>query len=177
MSKKSKTVPATVILPPLPVHLPEGINLTPTGLAALAREVAIDIKELPDILRLYKLTESEYKRICELPFYSKALAAATIEWQSAEGTHTRIKLEAAAIMEDAMPGLAARMKSRDEAFPAAIEAGKLFAKLAGLDTAAKTSEGASEKFVIKIDLGADRQLKFEKDITPILPVIEQEPQK
>jgi hypothetical protein len=105
------------------------------------------------------------------------LETAAIEWNSALSTHDRIRIEAAAIMEDAMPGLSARMKSRDEALPAAIEAGKLFAKLAGLGEVNKAAAGSGEKFVIQIDLGADTKLRYEKDVSPILPVIEQEPTK
>jgi hypothetical protein len=180
MTKKAKAVPVTVDIPPLPA-VPAIVvgdtTYTPSNLAALAREVAMDIKPLPDILKVYRLSEDDYLKISKIPFYAKALETAAIEWNSALSTHDRIRIEAAAIMEDAMPGLSARMKSRDEALPAAIEAGKLFAKLAGLGEVNKAAAGSGEKFVIQIDLGADTKLRYEKDVSPILPVIEQEPTK
>jgi hypothetical protein len=180
MTKKAKAVPVTVDIPPLPA-VPAIVvgdtTYTPSNLAALAREVAMDIKPLPDILKVYRLSEDDYLKISKIPFYAKALETAAIEWNSALSTHDRIRIEAAAIMEDAMPGLSARMKSKEEALPAAIEAGKLFAKLAGLGEVNKAAAGSGEKFVIQIDLGADTKLRYEKDVTPILPVIEQEPSK
>ena len=156
---------------PLPV-IPAGIGLTPAELASLAREVAMDIKELPDILRTYKLTEKAYLDICDVPFYKRALEVSTIEWNSALSTHERIRLEAAATLENALPGLSARMNNKEEAFPAAIEAGKLFAKIAGLDTQLKSEGSPGEKFTININLGADAKLHYEKDVTPIPVLIE-----
>lgn len=153
--------------------VPDGTALTPMGLAALAREVAMDIKELPEILKFYKLTDASYADICKIPFYARALEVAIIEWNSALSTHDRIKIEAAATLEDALHGLGARMKNKDEAFPAAIEAGKLFAKIAGLGEPGRTEGAPGEKFTININLGNDvPQLHFEKDVTPIIPVIE-----
>jgi hypothetical protein len=176
MTKKAKAVPVTVDIPPLPA-VPAIVvgetTYTPSNLAALAREVAMDIKPLPDILKVYKLSEDDYLKISKIPFYCKALEAAAIEWNSALSTHDRIRIEAAAIMEDAMPGLSARMKSRDEALPAAIEAGKLFAKLAGLGEVNKAVAGSGEKFQITIDLGSDRRLEFTKDVTPVLPLLDE----
>jgi hypothetical protein len=180
MSKKAKVKPVTVELPPLPVNLPvpqDGVALTPAILAALAREVAIDFKELSEILKVFKLSLDDYEKISKIPFYANALKTAVVEWNSADSTHDRLRIEAAAILEDAFPGLSARMKNRDEAFPAAIEAGKLFAKIAGLGESNKAAAGSGEKFVIQIDLGADTKLRYEKDVTPVLPVIEQEPSK
>jgi hypothetical protein len=179
MTKKAKR-PATVLEPPLPAHLPmipEGIMLTPSSLAALAREVAMDIKVLPDILKHYKLTEETYIDICKVPFYKRALEVATIEWNSALSTHERLRIEAAASLEDALPGLSARMNNKDETLPAATEVGKLFAKIAGIGEPERGGAAATEKFTITINLGADKKLEFTKDVTPVIPIIDQEPSK
>jgi hypothetical protein len=178
MTKKTKLLPVTVPAP-LPANIPvviEGKSFTPVRLAMLAGEVAMDMKELPDILKAYNLTAEVYEKVCEIPFYANALETARLEWNSPLGTHARIRIESAAILEEALPGLSARMKSRDEAFPAAIEAGKLFAKIAGLGEPEKAGASSGEKFTINIDLGQDKKLTYEKDVTPIVPVIEQEPE-
>jgi hypothetical protein len=60
------------------------------------------------------------------------------------------------------------MKNSAEAFPAAIEAGKLFAKIAGLDALSKGEGPPGERFTITINLGADTTLKYEKEAPPIL---------
>jgi hypothetical protein len=179
MAKKLKVLPVTVALP-LPANIPvviEGLSITPIRLAMLANEIAMDMKELADILKLYKLSESDYLKISKIPFFTNALETATIEWQSPLGTHARIRIESAAILEEALPGLSARMKSKDEAFPAAIEAGKLFAKIAGLGEPDKAGASSGEKFTINIDLGQDKKLTYEKDVSPIIPVIEQDPEQ
>lgn len=183
MAKKQKT-PSEILqdeLEPLPGPIPptplpvlfNGTELTPVGLASLAREVAMDIKELPDILKFYKLTTATYDAICKNPFYKRALEVSTIEWNSALSTHERIRLEAAATLENALPGLSARMNNKDEAFPAAIEAGKLFAKIAGLDANVRADSAPGEKFTININLGADTKLHYEKDVTPIPVLIDE----
>jgi hypothetical protein len=179
MAKKIKALPVPVELPPVPANITfvinESLSVTPVRLAMLANEIAMDMKELPDVLKLYKLSETDYEKVCKIPFYKNALETATIEWQSPLGTHARIRIESAAILEEALPGLSARMKSRDEAFPAAIEAGKLFAKIAGLGEPEKAGASSGEKFTIEINLGEDKKLAYEKDITPVIPVIEQDP--
>lgn len=179
MSKEPKTASEIVqdVLKSAPINLPmipDGSPLTPTGLAALAREIAMDIRELPEILKYYHLTDADYADICTIPFFSRALEVATIEWNSALSTHERIRLEAAATLENALPGLSARMNNREEAFPAAIEAGKLFAKIAGLDANVRADAAPGEKFTININLGADTKLHYEKDVTPIPLTIEKE---
>lgn len=147
------------------------LTITPHQMAALAREVAINIRELPDILKNFGLTGEQYARIAEIDFFKHALSAAVIEWTSALKTADRIRIEAAVALEDAMPVLAARMKDGKEGLPAAVEAGKLFAKLAGLGEREGSQSAPGEKFTININLGdgADDKLSFEKDVTPRAP--------
>jgi len=54
---------------------------------------------------------------------------------------------------------------RSEPFPAAIDAAKLFAKIAGLDTAGAQKAGPSEKFSIQINIG-ETKLAYEKNVQP-----------
>ena len=95
-----------------------------------------------------------------------------IEWQSAENAQARIKIEAAVALEDALPAIAARMTKEGEALSGVVETGKLFAKLAQIGEG--RSEGLpGEKFSITINLGEDKKLTFEKDVTPTPPLIEE----
>lgn len=174
MNEKSPSEQLQEELEPLPtaVQLPARIEeLGPAKLAKLAREVAMDVKDLPVILGHYNLTVADFERLKENEFFKRALEAVTIEWNSALSTHDRIKIEAAAILEDNMPALSARMVKNEEPLNAAVEAGKLFAKIAGIGDGAKEAH-PGEKFTININLGADTKLHFEKDITPDVPLIE-----
>jgi hypothetical protein len=126
----------------------------------------MDMRELPDVLEIFKLTGEQYARIAATEFFQLTLALARIEWTSAVNTAERIKIEAAAALEDALPALSARMSDSYENLTAAVEAGKLFAKLAGLGERDASGGHAGEKFTININLGEGQEIKFEKDVTP-----------
>lgn len=145
-------------------------------LARLANEVAMDIREIPDILIDYGLSHAQYVEIERIPFYRNTLEQSRLEWNSAKSVHERLKLQSAIMLEEAFPTLGARMRNANEPLPAAIETAKLLAKITGLGEAAR-SVGGSEKFTITINLGADtkdpnNKIKIEKDITPSPPQIE-----
>src|SRR5674476_1134848 len=135
-----------------PVPLP---NLSPADMAKLAGEVARDIRELPDVLTDYKLTQEQYNYLQSNPFFKRVLETALIEWNSSLSVHDRIKIEAAAYLEQGMPKLGARMMKDSEELKDAVETGKLFAKIAGIgEDGSKAAPG--EKFSIHIDLGGDK---------------------
>lgn len=156
-------ITVAVNLPAVGDPLPETFG--PQNLAALAREIVMSIREIPDILATFKLTPAQYERVKSLPYFQKALDTLSIEWNSALSTAQRIKVGAAAILENGMPNLGARMTNPSEPYTAQIEAGKLFAKLAGVGEPA-TGSGGGERFTISINLGADTVLRYEKDVTP-----------
>lgn len=146
------------------VHLP---HLSASELARLARDFAMDIKERHVILADNKLTEAQYDFIeNHNEFYKAALHAACIEWHAPLSTPERIKVEAAAILEDSLIGLGVRMQSKTEGLPGVIEAAKLFAKVAGVGER-ETGPGApGERFVINIDLGGGKTLTAETSPAP-----------
>jgi hypothetical protein len=144
----------------VPASLPE---LTPSQLAKLAREVVMEIREIKDILPQFGVTPAQYAKLAEHPAYKRILNAISIDWNCATNTESRIKISAAAILEENLPVLGARMGSDSEPLREAIEAGKLFSRLAGLSSSEEGRGGGEGKFVINIDLGADAKLRFEKE--------------
>lgn len=149
------------------VNLPAPLtDLAPARLAKLAREIAMNIRELPAILKDYGLTAQYYdEHILTNEFFKRALETIIIEWNGALSTHQRIKVEAAATLEDSLHNLAARMNTNDEALPAVVETAKLFAKIAGLGEPTQNAN-SGEKFVISIDLGEGKNITFERDVAP-----------
>ena len=134
-------------------------TLDPPMLARLAREIAMDIKERHRILGDFNLTQVQYDFLeAHNEFYKAALQAACIEWHAPLSTQERIKVEAAAILEDSLPGLGVRMQNRGEGLPGVIEAAKLFAKVAGVGERESSGAGAGERFTINIDLGGDQKI-------------------
>jgi hypothetical protein len=140
---------ALVQMPPLDV----------VTMAKLAREIAMDIKERHVVLTEYKLTQVQYDFLAEHnEFYKNALDAACLDWHAPLSTAERIKVEAAAILEDSLPGLGARMQNKSEGLPGVIEAAKLFAKVAGVGEREAGGSAAGERFTINIDLGGDQKI-------------------
>lgn len=138
------------------VNLP---NLSWPDLAKLAREMAMDIKERHTILAEFKLTETQYDFLeAHNEFYRAALAAACKEWHAPLSTQQRIEVEAAAILEDSLPGLGARMQNKGEGLPGVIEAAKFFGKIARVGERESSAAAPGERFTINIDLGGDKSL-------------------
>jgi hypothetical protein len=138
------------------VHLPD---LSASQLARLARDFAMDIKERHVILQDNKLTEAQYDFIeSHNTFYKAALHAACIEWHAPLSTQERIKVEAAAILEDSLIGLGVRMQSKSEGLPGVVEVAKLFAKVAGVGEREGNQTAPGERFVINIDLGGGQKI-------------------
>jgi hypothetical protein len=127
-------------------------------LAQLARDIAMDIKERHVVLSAHSLTQVQYEYLeTHNEFYASALKAACIEWHAPLSTQERIKLEAAAILEDSLPGLGSRLQNTREQLPGVVEAAKLFAKIAGVGERDAGPSTPGERFVINIDLGAGQK--------------------
>ena len=150
------------------IQLPE---MTHGALASLAREIAMDIKTHDSILLMYKLSNAQYEYLKEYnDFFKAALHSCAIEWHSALTTPERIKIEAAAALEDAMPRLSARMVNIAEGLPGVTEVAKLFAKIAGVGEREQGQGAPGERFTISINLGGDEKLVVSsKDVTPPRP--------
>ena len=130
-----------------------------TSLAQLARDIAMDIKERHVVLTSHNLTEAQYDYLeANNEFFISALKAACIEWHAPLTTQERIKLEAAAILEDSLPGLGSRLQNTREQLPGVVEAAKLFAKIAGVGERDAGAAPSGERFVINIDLGGDQKV-------------------
>lgn len=172
-------LPIPAIVVPLPATMlsgiPEDLKMDATRLAKLARELVMNIREKAVVLKEYGLTDTQFQsHIADNPFFQRVLENYTIEWNGALSTHQRLRVQAATALEESLLGIAVRMNSKDEALPAVVETAKLFAKIAEVGEPAKTA-GHGEKFSITINLGEDTKLKFEKDVTPVQPLIEQDP--
>lgn len=166
---------ALVQLPPIPTQ----------DLARLAREIAMDIRERHLVLAEHKLTEAQYDYLeTQNEFFVQALKVASMEWHSPLSTQERIKLEAAAILEDALPGLGARLQNPREQLSGVVETAKLFAKVAGVGEREVGAVAPGERFTINIDLGGDQKVVVSTGPAPNqlastdhLRAIQQDPEK
>ena len=67
--------------------------------AALAREIAMDIFPVHDIIALHRLTEEEWQRVQKNPKFVSMVADMSAEWQSAANTRERVRIKAATGLE------------------------------------------------------------------------------
>jgi hypothetical protein len=178
-SVAAEQAPITVAVTEDPGLSPEAIQatksliqlpvLTPSELAHLARDFAMDVKEHHVILKNHNLTAAQYDfLLAHSVFYKQAYHAACIEWHAPLNTQDRIKVEAAAILEDSLLGLGARMQNKVEGLPGVIEAAKLFAKISGVGEREAGNSPPGERFVINIDLGGGKTLTA--STTPVVQV-------
>lgn len=149
-----------VTLPPM---LPPAPSLAEDDLIKLAREVVMNIHDLPVILSRWQLTQSQFDiHIAPNEFFKRVSDQFRVEWESAGSTKNRMQIKAQIALENSMSTLAARMNDKDEDLGKATDTAKLFARIAGVDSE-KSQGGLGEKVTIEINLGADSQIKFEKE--------------
>jgi hypothetical protein len=142
-------------------------------LLKLAREVAMDMRDIPQILELHGVTQGEWEVISTLPRFQDYLRSSLEEWNSAANTADRVKLKSLAFVEEALPEFFARAHDPREALPAKVEVLKAVARFAGVGGSVDAGI-TGERLSVTINLGADQQLKIEKNITPQGNVIEGE---
>lgn len=178
MTQIVPTVPVTV-----PVTAPEP-DLTPALVGGLARELAIGLRELEDILVAYNLSRTTYDKLQGNEFFTKAVDLARIEWNSAGNTIVRTQLEVAAAFELGFPKAYAIALDPKTPFNHSVDFFKLMADVGGIKKQPNQGQ-AGERFQITINLGADTTLEFEGSRTPLngdpalaaLPIPQLEPEE
>lgn len=159
-------------LPPDYPTIPAGVY-DEAKLVKLARQIAMGIKDLPDILFDNGLTLREFDIIKQLPAFGRMLEGEVKAFEGAANTHGRIQLRSASMIEEYLPELYARLNDPREPLMAKIKALELAAKLAGYS---ERPEGANvspgDRVQVVINLGADMKSEYVK----VLPhkVIEHE---
>lgn len=149
----------------LPVPAAPPRLLTPADVAILAREVAYEINSLSVVLDKMGITQDEYDRLAEDEIFQKIVAAERLDWNSADSAPRRLRLESAAMLEQFLPKLYARMTDTDEALSSVVESAKFLAKTAGVDGRDDAALTAGEKFSITINLGSDQAVVKDVPVT------------
>jgi hypothetical protein len=128
----------------------------------------MELRALPDILEPYCISELQFARIKEMPFFKRVYEDFLVEWNRVTSTPERIRLISAVMLEEGLPRMGSQMVDKEVSPAVAIETGKFFAKIAGVGET-KTEGPPGEKFVINISLGEETKLQFTKDVTPATP--------
>lgn len=141
----------------------------------IARSIAQDILELDKILEVNNVSAEAWAVIEKHPRFQKYLQDAILDWNAAENAPERVKIKAAAAIEEWLPEGFSQMHNQDAPLLHRNDLAKLMAKLGGMDNGRVGVEGGGgERFHVTINLGADAKLTYDK----VLPskVIEHEEQ-
>lgn len=134
-------------------------------LLRLAREVAMDILPLDRILDQHQIDQNEWESITKTPRFQSLLASEKQAWESAVNSDERVRLKSLSMIEEALPEFYARMHDAREPLAAKTEVLKTIARFAGVGSNNFDAAVSGEKLSVTINLGADHQLKIEKDVT------------
>lgn len=135
-------------------------------LLKLAREIATDLRPLEEVLSTFKIDPKEWENLEKHPRFQAVLRSSIEEWNSATNTSERVKLKSLAFVEEALPEFYARAHDPTEPLSAKIEVLKSVARFAGVGGTGTDSVASGERLSVTINLGADQQLRIEKDVTP-----------
>lgn len=131
----------------------------------LARDIAMDMRPLPETLKLYEVSEDMWERISTSVTFQGYLRQSISEWNSATNTAERVKVKSMAFVEEALPEFFARAHDANESLNSKVEVLKTVARFAGMGGPVDGKLGG-ERLVVTINLGADQQLKIEKEYDP-----------
>jgi hypothetical protein len=138
----------------------------------LAREIAMDLRPLKDILEHHRVDVETFEKLKRHPYFARVLNAEVEAWQSAVNTGERVRLKSQAMMEEFLPDLYKRMIAPKEDLMKVVKGAELVAKLADLGESNK-GQNPGDKVVIHIDMGAAGTMRVAKQVTP--QVIDHEP--
>jgi hypothetical protein len=131
----------------------------------LARAIAQDILELEKILENNQVDHEVWEVIEKHPRFQKYLQEAILEWNAAENAPERVKIKAAAAVEEWLPEAFAQMHNQEAPLLHRNDLAKLMTKLGGMDRSGVGVEGAAgERFHVTINLGADAKLTYDKTL-------------
>lgn len=127
-------------------------------LVRLAREVAMDMAPLDVVLARGGWTLEQFDQLRRWPHFQRLVEAEAASWEGAANTHERVKLKAAAMVEDWLPEAHQRLHDRQEPLPAKVETAKLVVRLAGMgmEQALVGSGGEGQRFQLVINIGDGR---------------------
>jgi hypothetical protein len=124
--------------------------------AALAREVAMDIFPIHDIVALHRLTAEEWERVQKNPKFVAMVADMSAEWNSAANTRERVRIKAATGLESVLETYIRDITDPQIPLNQRVEAGKFLARVGELDNAQQIiGGGGGSGFHIQLNIGGE----------------------
>jgi hypothetical protein len=133
--------------------LPQG-EVFAIEFASLAREIAMDIFPVADIVALHRLTDEEWDRVQRNPKFQQMVADMAAEWNSAANTRERVRIKAATGLESVLETYIREIGDPLIPLNQRVEAGKFLARVGELDNAqAIIGGGGGAGFHITLNIG------------------------
>lgn len=159
-------------LPPDFMPGPTDASRREINIVRLAREIAMDLREIDVVLEQHLVSRQEFEKIKRHPYFVRVLAAEREAWESAINTPQRVRIKAAAMAEDFLPTLYERLVNPKEDLLKVVKGAELVTKLSGIGAEEGKDIDPSSRVVITINMGADNRLQLSKALP--VKVIEHE---
>jgi hypothetical protein len=132
----------------------------------LAREIAMDIRGIDEILEIQGVSKDNFEKIRATKEFERVLQNEVEAWNSATNTAERVRLKSLSFVEESLADFYSDAVNKNESLSARTEVLKTVARFAGIGGSGVDGAINGEKFFVTINLGADKTLKIEKDVTP-----------
>lgn len=134
----------------LPVDNKESLD---TLMLSLARNMAMDMYDLEDILKQLEIPMVVFNKIKDHPRFISYLRSEKDAWNAATNTAERTKLKAAVVMEEYMKQAYLDLHEKKTPLNQRVELGKLLAKVAGMgETKPIAGSGGGVGFSLQINI-------------------------
>ena len=149
------------------------LSLPPTDLDGkmrrIAREVAMDLYSLDQILKNCDTSVSEFDIIKKHPRFAQYYSQFKDEWNAATNTKERTKIKAGLVMEEFMEEAYTTLHDKKHPLNHRVELGKLVAKIAEMGEP-KVNVGANggPGFSLTINIGDNKDVTIAPEMTKII---------
>lgn len=129
----------------------------------LTREIALDMRELPDVLQSFGVSTEQWLQLCARPAFMTMLRDQIALWSGSMKTEDRIKLKMMHMVEESLPELHKEL-IKDGLSTAKVELVKTLMKGGGLGLDSKQGDVA-ERVNIVINMGAEKTVSVSQPLT------------
>jgi hypothetical protein len=132
----------------------------------VARNVAMGIHDLNEILTFCNVSTRDFTRWKDHPRFLKYVAAETEAWNNASNVGERTKLKAGIVMEEFMEDAYVELKDRKTPLNQRVLLGQLVAKIAGMGEPKGIGLGVSDGgggFTLQINIGQHAHVQYSNE--------------
>lgn len=140
-------------------------EISELSISQLARDVAQGLIPLQKILENARMTPAQFDKIVEHPFFKSRLEEEANRWSG--DVRARVQAKAATLIEESLDEVYMLVHDRAQPLNHKIDALKFAARLAAMEDGGKNVTD-TDKVTININIGEDRRITFEKDVTPMV---------